>query len=255
MKKILVSCLALAALAPVAAQAGIDATWGSCAGPQNINLNCTQTPTTANSNYNLYFQAKLIGEGIADAVSAECYSDLTVPGTIGSNTSPSTHPQAFWQYQAGGCAGGGVVAFDVIPGTCTGYLDLSDGDGSGGSEAFGYREDWDGTQVMPGNGRFLATVARDASMPVAFAAGDNIWIVELRFNTRRRHTCTGCNQPATITFQEAIIRSASGEAFDGHAAYADKASNCATINNGPPGQCDAVPTQSTTWGKIKSLYR
>jgi hypothetical protein len=247
-KLLLVLCLALV---PASAFAfGVDITWNDCvngtAGTAALNkvFDCA---ITGNRNYNLEFQYKT-PVSLPNFVSVTGYVDI---GPIGAPLSP------FWHYESGGCNQGavkGAQMFGVITTSCAdgGYLETWDGGPSGTFAIAAYAADYQ----QPGRGHFVLLGVRGDGVPVN--AGDNMWAFELRLNNRNRPgttaNCAGCSEQKVILEQIARLESNDGSP-QVDLTGADKLTDCVQVNNAPPSLCPTVPTQNTTWGKIKSMFR
>jgi hypothetical protein len=246
MKKV-VFTLMLAALPATSFAAGIDITWGDCVNgtPQtNSNFNCA-----ANNTQILNFQFKLAAP-IPNFVAISGFADYQ--NATGTPLSP------FYRYEDGGCqiapAVDGLAINDDVstaPGACSGLLDPWGGDGSGGSEdVSAYGIDF----RRPGNGYFVLLDSRPDPVPLSAGPADNYWTWRLLFRTVNRAACAGCTDQGIILWQRAQL-----ESNDGSPAVnldnTDKLSNCVSINGGSLALCPVVPTRSTTWGQVKSLYR
>jgi hypothetical protein len=251
MKK-LVFALMVAALPATSFAAGIDISWVDCIGGSgapatNQNFNCAATTT-----YNLHFQFKLPAP-IPNFVAFGAYVDYQAqnPGPV----------EPFWQYEDGGCqmapTTDGLAIFDDVStapspsGRCQELLDPWGSDGTGGSEDISaYINNF----RRPGNGYLVMADTRPDPVPLTAGANDNYWIFRLNFRTANRAACAGCASPGIILWQRASL-----ESNDGSPAVlldnADKMGNCVTINGASAGLCPVVPTRSTTWGQVKSLYR
>jgi hypothetical protein len=255
MKK-LAFTLALLALPAMAFAAGIDITWDDCIGgtPSSAKtFNCT-----ANANYSLHFQFKL-PIGLPNFVSLTGFADY--------QNQSNTNLSSFWHFEQGSCnqspSAKGVTILDdqgsasiFAPGCTTptdgGTVQNAFGDdGSGGTESVSaYGVDF----RRPGNGYFVLLDYRTDGAPFPLAAGPNYWAWRLNFKTNNRAACAGCADAGIILWQRATF-----ESNDGSPAlnldFSDKLSNCVTINGDSPTHCGIVPTRSTTWGQLKSLYR
>jgi hypothetical protein len=248
-KLLLVLCLALV---PASAFAfGVDITWNDCVNgtaalaATNKVFDCSGT---INRNYVLEFQYKT-PVPLPNFVAVTGYVDL---GPNGAPLSP------FWHYENGGCNQGSIKGAQLIgvePQSCIdgNYLETWDGGPSGTFAIAAYLSDFQNT---PGRGRFVLLGARGDGFPVN--AGDNMWAFELKFNNRNRPgtvaNCAGCAEQHVLVENTMRLESNDGSpAVD--LVGADKLTDCAQINNAPTGLCPLVPTQNTSWGKIKSMFR
>jgi hypothetical protein len=248
MKKLLVLCLVLA---PSSAFAfGIDLTWNDCVGGTTGSAASNQVFDCAiagNRNYSLEFQFKT-PVALPNFVAVTGYADLGPPGTA---LSP------FWHYEPSGCNQGsikGAQMFGVIPASCTdaGFLEGWNGGPSGTFAIAAYSTEFQD----PGRGHFVLLGARGDGYPVG--AGDNMWAFELRFNNRNRPgsaaDCAGCAEQKVILCQTIRLESNDGSpAID--LTGPDKLSDCIRINSADLSLCTTTPTQTTSWGRIKALFR
>jgi hypothetical protein len=248
MKRLLfVSCFALAPATSFAF--GVDLTWDDCVNGTAAAVQTNKVFDCAiagNRNYNLEFQYKT-PVTVPSLVSVTAYADI---GPTGSPLSP------FWHYESGGCNQGavkGAQIFGSIPESCAdgGYLETWDGGPSGTFAIAAYFPD----HQSPGRGQFVLLGARGDGVPAM--AGDNMWAFELRLNNRNRPgsaaNCSGCSEQKVIIIE--VIRL---ESNDGSPAVdlvsSDKLTDCARINNAHPALCIIDPVESTTWGRIKSMF-
>jgi hypothetical protein len=239
------------ALIPSSAFAfGVDVTWNDCVNGTTASAAVNKVfecAITGNRNYNLEFQYKT-PIALPNFVAVTGYADI---GPIGTPLSP------FWHYESGGCNQGsvkGAQLLGVIPQSCTdgAYLETWDGGPSGTFAIAAYLSDFHD----PGRGHFVLLGARGDGYPVV--AGDNMWAFELRFNNRNKPgstaNCAGCTEQKILLAQ--VIRL---ESNDGSPQVdligSDKLADCVQINDAPTGFCATTPTQNTTWGKIKSMFR
>jgi hypothetical protein len=252
MKKLLFAA-ALLVLPAVAFASGVDVTWGDCVGgttTQTTTLACTGTAIQTRNLF-LCFKSPI---SIPNSIAYTAYLNFQAA----SSPAPL---QPFWHYEPGGCQrlGGtspnGVAVFDVVPASCTdiGFLDVSDGDGTGGLEALlAYGPDF----PIPGRSVMITAISRGAPIPIVPDA--NYYMMHIAFNNRNRPgagaACAGCGEQLALVWNTILI-----ESSDGFPPYQlsnpDKGSNCGTFFNADPGLCDATPTRNTTWGQLKALYR
>jgi len=243
MKKLLVLFLALVPGAAFAA--GLDISWNACIdGPGAAASKTFVCTGTVNQNYVVEFQYKSPID-IANFVAISGPVDLMSPGAP-TATSP------FWHYENGGCNGSTIKGAQII-GTlnavlCPSQLETWDGGPSGTFAIAAYVADYQG----PGRGHMVLVGARGDGVPIT--ADVNMWAWEIKFNNRMRTACLGCAEQKIVVWQNASLESNDGSPAV-NLSGADKGSDCAQINGAPVGGCGVVPTQSTSWGKIKSLYR
>lgn len=241
MKKLLVLFLALI---PSAAFAAVDVSWNSCVGTGTEASNklfvCTGT---ANQNYDIHFQYKSPID-IPNFVAVTAYADI---GPVGAPLSP------FWHYETGGCNGNaikGAAISGVEPQACAdlGVLETWDGGLVGTFAIAAYGADFQ----QAGRGHFILLGARGDAVPIT--AGVNMWAFFLRLNNRNRALCVGCTEQKVVVWQTGRLESNDGSpAVD--VSGADKLSDCVQINGAAAQLCGVVPTRSTSWGQIKSMYR
>lgn len=247
MKKLAI--LAALLVLPAVANAGLDLSWTDCAptGPSDISLNCAQTGTAATTR-NLILQFK-VPEQFDQAAAFTAWMNLvneTDPGPAG----------AFWHFESvcTGQVSRGASAQDIIPATCAdaGFVDMSDGDGSGGGESLVWLPD----DPTPGRFRVIGTVARGA--PIVLVPAQNYYLMHLAINNRNRQTTcespNSCSEAIAIYWNKLLIESLDRPGVE-IIGPSDKQSQCATIHGATAGACLATPVKNTTWGKLKSLYR
>lgn len=231
--------------------AGYDITWNDCIGGTTGTMALNQmfdcAAGGANRNYSLHIQYKS-PVAIPDFVAVTAWVQLA---DYGAQLSP------FWHYEGGGCNGGTVKGASIqgsMPAGCAGagYQETWNG-GPGGT--FGIAHFGDYTVIIPNHSNdpdghgFLLFGAREDAYPVN--AGDNMWAFELRFNNRNRigsaANCAGCSELRTVVIDAIRLEGNSG----GYAMLlnTDKLTDTVTINDAP------VLTRSTTWGRLKSMFR
>jgi hypothetical protein len=256
MKKFLAFCVVAALAVPAmsfAAAGGVDISWNDCVNgtngtaAQDKNFACT---ATNNQTFILFLQVKPPVD-VGDFIAFTGVLDLkpVTPGPLAP----------FWHYETGGCNRlNGVTIFDVPTASCLegGYASFSGEDGSEASENISaYFPDYQGE---PGRGKFILLDTRPSESPLPLIAKANYYAVHLQFTNRNRAIgagadCVGCEQQGAFVFQNALLESNSSPLVD--VSGADKGSDCATVNAAPLAHCGVVPVQSTTWGRVKSLFR
>jgi len=261
MKKLLMGVALLALPASTAFAIGIDMQWNDCIGSASIAFNKNFTCTgTVNQNYNLVMQFKP-GQDLPAFVSATAILDLQ------DETAGPLPP--FWHYEDAGCqrsgSSKGVAIFDVPIATdvvngCAAQDDaaggdgrMSDpwgGDGTGGAEAIAvYIPD----SPVPGRARFGLLDSSAAESPLT--AGRNYYLFHLQFNNKNRTACTpGCTHKVAIVFNSVTLESDKGDPAV-ILFTPDKGQNCGIVNSAAASTCQATPTQNTTWGQLKAMYR
>jgi hypothetical protein len=239
-----VSVVAMMLFSSGAWAAGIDLSWNDCQSGSVIastNRNFTCLGST-NQNYSLVFQFRS-HVAIPAFVAFTAYVDLA-PEVAGPLA-------AYWHYESGGCnrnpvSGIGFSA-DVLA-SCTehGYQDPWGGDGTAAIAA--YLPDYS----RPGLGRMVLLVARGDRFPIQ--ADNSYFAGNLVFNNRNRHVCFGCTQRANIVWEVGRLESEDGSpAID--LSIPDKGTNCVGINGATASNCGVLPVQSTSWGRLKAMFR
>lgn len=249
-RPLLALLLASAALAPSRAWAfGVDITWNDCvhgstgAAATNQVFHCN---VSDNRNYSLHFQYES-PVSLPNFVAATAYVDLGPELTGGLMLS------TFWYYQGGGCNNSGIKGAQMvgtIPSSCAdgGYLEAWNGGANGTFAIAAYGVNF----LYPGNGHFVLLGARGNSYPVN--AGDSQWAFELRLNNHARFSCPGCWEPKVIVLSVLRLESNDGTPRV-DLSGSDKLTDCVVINNASTSLCGIVPVETTTWGKIKALFR
>jgi hypothetical protein len=259
MKKLLaiVALFAVAAVVPATTQAaGVDLSWTNCvlgvadptadppipAPTSDANLACAAA--TGNATRNLLLQFKT-PQPFATAASWTGFLHVIdqVPGPL---------PE-FWRSDAP-CAG--TTRSTMEPGTspmpdgcgAVNYVDP----GAGGAGSPGAT--WLSDDPSPGRARIIALMTRGSGF--ALNTTTNYYMMTLQFNNRNRFACNAGSRcgDQVIVFNTLRIQGLSpGE--DVRVEGPDKGSVCATIHNATAGSCAATSVRTSTWGKVKALYR
>jgi hypothetical protein len=241
---------------------GIDLSWDACIGhaaaKDRRTFSCSGT---VQEEYSLMLQFKT-AQDIPNFVAAVAYVDLQL-----ADHQPLS---PFWRFENGGCNRSGFAVHDALPASCDEVcvLDPWGGDGSEGDEQFAaYGVDF----RRPGNGYFVLADVR--TMPIRLHATKNYFAMEMRFDTRNRATCAGCDEGGVLAFQKLELESNDGSPRVDLTSY-DKYGQCAGLNgdfhlcycgccncpslraNAEAGNpCNPTPTHPSTWRMLKTLYR
>lgn len=254
MKKIFaLSSLLLVLAAP--AFAGLDLGWNDCntsGGLPNIALDCDGSQSLFSHVAYGNFQAN-------NAVPQFIAMDFVIDVQSTADPLPT-----FWRFAAGECNNGNLTLAHArltkcLSGTvaqptacfATGAQCLN---GSAWASQFGGSN----------RARFVGSIFRDATAPVALAAGTNYFALKFEVftfgATELGGSCDGCTDPVAIVFNSLLLSGLSAgvgtEAQTELVTGSGMGPNGACVAaNGGDGLCGATPTQARTWGQVKSLYR
>lgn len=224
--------------------AGIDLSWNDCltgsvTASNDRNFTCLGA---TNQNYSLVFQFRS-PVALPGFVALTAYLDLV--SEAGGPLAP------FWHYESGGCNRSpvsGIAMSSTVPASCTehGYLDPW---GTNATSAIAaYAPDYQ----QPGLGRLVVLVALGAASPIQ--TGPSYYGGHLVFNNRNRHTCFGCTQRVRLLWEVGTLESNNGTP-PVNLSTPDQGSNCARINGANAAACGTRPAESTTWGRLESMFR
>ena len=245
MKKVLLLTGAMMIVASASfAAAGIDFAWDDCP------LGAPQPNKVDACGANFGAPNKLIlGVGLDEIIS-------NVNGAQGIIDVQLDAPTLndFWGLEGGGCRAAALQT-DVNVGS--------------GNAPFSCPEPWTavggtagGAAFLPGvgganRGRFTFQVAVPGQTQIdGVNVAPNWYIVALNLLKAGTTTCAGCNVPACLVANE--IRLTKPAATPGGDRFLNNAASSqhVTWQGGGSLQCPgATPTQSQTWGQVKSLYR
>jgi hypothetical protein len=246
MKKLILTGVGLLALPAALFAAGLDLSWDDCLGAGNPTtdkvFDCSGTAA-----YNLVIQ-------FTSPVLLDHCNAITGYLDIQNETPGPLAP--FWHFERGACQypqGDPLGAFllddiRMLPTCSSNHADIWGGDGTGGiADIPAYGADY----PADGRGRFLLADFRLDGQRVE--AGVKYYAFHLRFSTARRGECAGCTDRVAIVLNALVLGSSDGS-LPVELTTAEKM-NCATINGASTSTCAATPTRSTTWGRLKAMYR
>jgi hypothetical protein len=239
MKKVLTLAAALLVFGASASMAqGLNLHWNNCfagGGITNVVPNCASNT------------------GLAYTMHASVYPPampmFAATSTIVDIAVSSASLPAWWQTLAGQCRANAIgISYDPNN-NVTACADLWQG--AANLQVSTIQQGVNG----PNRVRVLGTAAVPAGSELNVLAGDELWVC--RVTIARGGTVgacnTGCSLPATIVLNEMYMQQPGGLP-----AYrvTNPADNYCVGLNGGNAQCPgATPTQNTTWGAVKSLYR
>jgi hypothetical protein len=249
-KTLLLTGLLLALAAPAFAVPGLNLAWEECKGTGGATLK-----TTACTLNTTAFIANAIGSIVApQALAALNSAEITIDITHAGTSVP-----AWWDFGvAPACRPANALGLDYtnpIGASCLDYFNQFANPPSGGQ-----------SYQNPGPGgashtQMNGVLAVDATTTAPISSGTEFIVFTLRIRATNTTTCAGCQNPASLHFNRAVLAQSGGnpsvtvDAPASGTVQGDNASNCAKwqANNVPcPG---AVPTRTQTWGGLKSLYR
>jgi len=256
MKKTLLLCCALLALAAPAAFAGLDLTAVACnTGPghsSTFNLDCTAASAGVPQTLFACFQLPATEDSV---VAVDSALDLIV----GAASLPD-----WWNFT--GCnattgTGDATVYADLVRNAtlCVGTTAFWGTGGSAGPTASAVNFNGHG----PNTEHLFESISRPT--PVKLNGTTNYFNFNLNFlndnATEAGGACAGCTTPATLVYNSALVINARQASRIGPEANPTSISGpglfgiCVNFGAGVPNGCTATPAKSRTWGQLKSLYR
>ncbi len=242
MKKILLVCTALLALsATAAAAADIQVAWNDCkidGGAASKTSACTSDGGLAGRLVVSYTPTASIPDFVA------------IDGTIDLQDDIGPMPPWWDLKNVGACrqtaASIGINVFN-LPNSFT-CADTWDGGASATGLFTGYALGYG----APDRARAVFAIARGASNPTAIAQGTNYFGWYWQIINVNTSSCAGCSDPVAIWSPTMTLSGVSSVAPVVLSASPDDGESCVSWNGG---SCNATPTQATTWGKVKAMYR
>lgn len=240
MKKMFLVCIGLLALTASTAAAQIQVAWNDCladGGSATKSSACT-----SNSGVNRLAVSYTPTASIPDFVAIDGTLDIQLD---------NGNPNQWWEFKnAGACrqnaAAIGINVFN-LPNSFT-CEDTWDGGASATGLFTGYAVGFG----QPNRNRAVFAIARAASNPTAISLGTNYFAWFWQITNANTLTCTGCADPAAIWSPTMTVSGLSGATAVVLTGSPDDGESCVSWNGG---SCLATPAQSTTWGKVKAMYR
>ncbi len=165
-------------------------------------------------------------------------------GVIDFQSAASPMP-LWWQY--GGCRASSSLTAAPAAGVTT-CFDLTDNPQFGGID---YAYGFGGTN----RARLRTAYAMDAGLAHAVQSVDEMTVLQISINRQRTTgagSCSGCLTPVCIVFNSLLLDQVTTTLPKGYVTSGPQ--QFATWQGG--GSCPgSTPTQSRTWGQVKSLYR
>jgi len=243
MKKcILIAGAMLALCAATASAEGINLSWNDCglAGTQNATFSCG-TNTGLNSAVASFDPPP----GINQLTTITAQVDITTQAPL---------PE-WWKHGSSFCRGttGLGISFDFTAGPFGPCIDPFAGSMSG---TFDYNVGFG----SPERARLRLLGAAALENAAAVSPGNEYYAFKmnlLRAKTTGTGACAGCNVSACIVLNEIRLVEPEGVGAD-PTIFLPRERNFVTWQlpvSGPPGCPLSTPTNSKTWGQVKSLYR
>jgi hypothetical protein len=256
MKKILVLCATALVLSAPSAFAGLDLTWGACAsngGTTDVVLDCANGSALAIMYAQVAHTDAIAGflsmdavvDIQVDAVTLTPFWDLNDPVVNPSGCNPG------WVFgderPSTGCASASALLWGQFPA------------GGQGTASGAYKPGVGG----PNRGRVIGGVFRSSTSPINFAANTNYFAFHIDIFSalagEAGGPCPGCSTPMQIVFNQAglgfLAAQNSTESGTINVIGPGVLSNQSTTFGGGDIPDGATPTQSKSWGALKSLYR
>lgn len=155
----------------------------------------------------------------------------------------------WWQFQAGGCRLATSLTAAPAAGV-TSCLDLTDNPQFGGI-------DYAAAGSGPNRARLRTAYAMDAGLAGPVADTDELTVLQISINNNRTTgagSCAGCNVPVCLVFNSLLLDQVDTNLPRGLVSSGEQ--QFVTWQGSVGVACPAAtPTQSKTWGQVKSLYR
>lgn len=245
MKKVLLLTGAMLALTVAAASAqGINLNWNDC----TLGAPAGDLADPCNSNFGA--PNKLIvsidpAGTITNVNGAQGIIDIQVAGGVVPD---------YWRLDAAGCRAGRLSA-DVAVGSANAPFSCPEPWASGGGNQAGGAN----FALMPSKGPDYGRITWIVAIPGLTTIDSNIapdwYIIALNFLKTGTTTCAGCSQQACLVANQVRLTKPAttpggdvfieGPALSQHVTFQGAQTTC-------PG---ATPSQTSTWGQVKSLYR
>jgi len=240
--------LALVACSPAPVRAaGLDLTWSACntdGGLGILDLTCDDNAVVS----------ELVG---CFQLPSDMDSLFQIEISLDIEVDAGSLP-AFWQFDAAGCNFTGLALSTAQPPSgCSGIANVWGTDGLGGDVTRAYISMYGGS---PTRGRLIGSLFRVDSNPMNVTAETNMFafrfLIASANATEAGGSCAGCTSPGVIVWNSAEFTSVATSAPPPvMLTNSGLTGQCARFNGGTPGACAATPTQHSTWGRLKSLYR
>lgn len=243
MKKLLtLAAAALALSATVASAQSIHLAWDDCyfaggGGGVDKTFACNSNAGAARS----IFASVIPPAGLTQYVGSVCVFDL--------QAADAALP-AWWQFQAGGCRLATSLTAAPAAGV-TSCLDLTDNPQFGGID---YAVGGSG----PNRARLRTAYAMDAGLAGPVGTTDELTVMQISINNNRTTgagSCAGCNIPVCLVFNSLLLDQVDPNLPRGLVSSGEQQfvtwQGASAVTPCPA----ATPTQSKTWGQVKSLYR
>lgn len=232
--------------APVRA-AGLDLTWSACntdGGLSTLDLTCDDNAVVS----------ELVGcFQLPSAMDSLFGIEVSLDVEVDAAALP-----AFWQFDAAGCNATGLAVSPAEPASgCAGIPNVWGAGGTGGDATRAYFSMHLG---RPTRGRLLGSLFRIDANPANVASETNMFAFRILIASANASeaggTCAGCTTPGVIVWNSAEFTSVASTAPPPILlTNSGVTGQCARFNGGTMGACAATPTQQSTWGRLKSLYR
>ncbi len=241
MKKILLICTGLLALTASTAAAQIQVAWNDCLvdGGAVARVNAC----TSNDGINRLVVSYTPTGSIPDFT--------TIDGTIDINFDNGT-PVPWWSFKNVGTCRMTAASINIsIYSTASAGGGVCQDTWDGATSAIGLFTGYAEQYGAPFKNRAVFAIARNTWNPTSISAGTNYfgWIWEI--TNASTDVCSGCSDPVALFSPVMFLTGASGAVIELR-GQPDDGHSCVSWNGG---SCNAAPTQATTWGKVKAMYR
>jgi len=248
MKKVLLLTCAALLVVSVPAFAQVELAWDQCklaGGASDVAFPCGSADGSP--------KAVLMGSFVSPAAQPTL---IAMDGEVDIQVSSAALP-SFWDFASDvnpGACNPGAVFGDERPGgtTCAGVSTVCGTFPAGGqcNLAAGFLTTALDPSIGPNRSKLRFSIFRTTTTNAA--AGTNYFVFHLDFYadlaSESGGPCLGCADQAAFVWNNLVLKDPAGA--DVSVATPD----CATWNGGTS-ICAATPTQSKTWGALKSLYR
>lgn len=223
--------------------AGISLGWQDCrpapgAGADNQNSGCT-----VSINDLPLIPALRLTTPIDSVIACELVIDVIVAAAA---------LPAWWQLQPGGCHGS-PPGWGASLATAVSCPDPWQGQATALASA--WLTTFPGS--TPDRGRLTAAVVASPGTWARFEADVPLALCRLALRSDNTLTCSGCSIPGCLVFNSMVVRRLPGSSWEDATVATEQVAGATKVRwqGGLGADCQAVPTQRSTWARVKSLYR
>lgn len=231
---------------PTPLTGSVQIAWNSC-----LATGTAQPYVTFDCDPNLFSVYSLVGSfqvqnPFPDFVTLSLSMDVVLDD--------QTSVAPFWHFEAAGCNNVGLGIDDAMPASCAGYGTPW---GAGGAASDAFILSYQAGLPFANYGRLLCAVSRASNDPTVISgAPTRYYGWTLNFAMDNAGTCAGCDLQASLRVNSILLFDTSQAGGSGALIGMGDAGSapCVAINDGGS-MCDPTSTRSTSWGRLKSMYR